>query len=626
MLMERRYRGNVIGQSESFVAYSARYLITTLISFFFVAYTPFANANDNARRVYGPIVTWDADPTNSIRVTWVEGDQLTVAEKVKRSPLWRTGQAGFGYGDKDDKTVLEDMKDGYSRVYIRYEFDLDGADKDDNANLHIRYDDGFIAYLNGEEFVRKEIDKGRGKRARKVDSHEASGSKYRVIEIERWSSLARKGRNVLAIEGHNAKLNSSDFTLDPYLSLNGEDFIEKHAKWAYLAGRDPGPNWTARGYKPFESNQRQNVKPTTTPIKLDDTVYYREVGPRDRKAAKNSWKNATGTTRPFGDTEEVVRSVPITGLKPATDYEFVIGTKPTSRADTLRFRTAPRERPDEFSFVTGGDMSASKIARKMNRLAGELDPMFAMLGGDLAYANGKNLKAWHDWLNAWQENAITSDGRIVPMVIAIGNHEMGSELDEDRAKELGVPKNSQFFFSLFTLPTQKTNYVLNFGDYLSLVILDSDHSQKVTKQTQWLDEALASIEAFPFRYVCYHRPTFGTAKDRKDSDDDIMEEWVPLFEKHEPTVVFENDHHTLKRTHRIRDGKVDPTGVLYLGDGAWGVKTRDIKERKKKWYLANAAKENHLWLITMKGDTVDCQALDENGKELDRVEISDPEK
>lgn len=574
----------------------------------------------SARRVHGPIVTWDGDPATSMRVTWVEGEVIAGRSKVTSSRTWRNGQAGFGYGDDDDKTIIKDMKDNFSRVYIRHEFyldddaDDDDADDDDKARLRIRYDDGFIAYLNGQEIARKEVKKGRGAEAKDVGSHEASDDNYRKIKIDDWNELAHEGKNVLAIEGHNSKKSSSDFTLDPYLTLNDEALIEKHETWAFLVGRDPGPNWTGKGFKPFDQDAAKRKEPTQVKnLNYEDVVYYRTVG-------TDEWFEATGSHRPFGDTNDIVRSVPLTGLEPLSDYEFVIGKKPSEVMTPLRFRTATDVQQEKMTFVTGGDMSASSTAREMNRLVGQLDPMFALLGGDLAYANGKNLKAWHKWLDAWRENAITSDGRIVPMVVAIGNHEMGSELDDEVAKKLNVPAKSQFFFSLFTLPTEKTNYALDFGDFLSLIVLDSDHSQDVEGiQTTWLKNTLRKRTRVPFRFVCYHRPVYGTAK---DPNKDILENWVPLFERYAPTVVFENDHHTLKRTHRIRDGKVDPTGVLYLGDGAWGVKTRDVPKPGEEWHLATAAKENHLWLVTIEGDGVLCQALDEHGKELDKVRIN----
>ncbi len=37
---------------------------------------------------------------------------------------WPTGEAGFGYGDDDDVTVLDDMRNNYVTVYIRKTFSV----------------------------------------------------------------------------------------------------------------------------------------------------------------------------------------------------------------------------------------------------------------------------------------------------------------------------------------------------------------------------------------------------------------------------------------------------------------------------------------------------------------------
>jgi hypothetical protein len=128
---------------------------------------------------------------------------------------WETSKAGFGYGDSDDKTVLNDMKDRYSVVYVRKSFSISEPDDIHEMGLAIRYDDAFIAYLNGREVLRVGVSQGRGAGASGIDDHEARGREY--FKIDNHSNLLCEGKNVLAIEGHNDGLDSSDFTLDPYL-------------------------------------------------------------------------------------------------------------------------------------------------------------------------------------------------------------------------------------------------------------------------------------------------------------------------------------------------------------------------------------------------------------------------
>lgn len=64
---------------------------------------------------------------------------------------WKSGPAGFGYGDGDDRTILSDMRGRYASVYIRTMFDVKNVAEIGALYLYLNFDDGFIAYLNGTE-------------------------------------------------------------------------------------------------------------------------------------------------------------------------------------------------------------------------------------------------------------------------------------------------------------------------------------------------------------------------------------------------------------------------------------------------------------------------------------------
>lgn len=126
---------------------------------------------------------------------------------------WKTGAAGFGYGDGDDRTTL-DMRGKFTRVYARARFDAKDVDSGE-LGLMMRFDDGFVAYLNGKEVARSHVT-GSGKKAR-VSSHEAG--KFEYFALKNGKKQLRP-KNVLAIVGYNNSAGSSDFTLDPVLVKN----------------------------------------------------------------------------------------------------------------------------------------------------------------------------------------------------------------------------------------------------------------------------------------------------------------------------------------------------------------------------------------------------------------------
>ncbi|MFP6872205.1 MAG: metallophosphoesterase family protein [Verrucomicrobiales bacterium] len=132
---------------------------------------------------------------------------------------WKQGAAGFGFGDKDDRTVLGGMKDKYRSVYIRRAFAVPDGANPAKIGLAVSYDDAFIAYINGKEVFRVGVDSGSGKDAKGFHQHEAD-KKFEFFPLDKKAiGVLQDGVNILAIEGHNIKVNSSDFTLHPALLL-----------------------------------------------------------------------------------------------------------------------------------------------------------------------------------------------------------------------------------------------------------------------------------------------------------------------------------------------------------------------------------------------------------------------
>ncbi|MFV1975197.1 MAG: S41 family peptidase [Candidatus Scalindua sp.] len=130
------------------------------------------------------------------------------------SAHWKLGKAGFGYGDNDDRTYLKSMRGEFDSVRIRHGFLINSPESIKKLFLYIRYDDAFIAYLNGQEIARSGVSQRNGRRI--VKSHEARG--FEVFNIVIADKLLREGENVLAIVGFNRSLDSSDFSLHPLLS------------------------------------------------------------------------------------------------------------------------------------------------------------------------------------------------------------------------------------------------------------------------------------------------------------------------------------------------------------------------------------------------------------------------
>ncbi len=158
---------------------------------------------------------------------------------------WETGPSGFGYEDDDDATILGDMRYNYVSVYIRKTFTITSVPVDEVLELVIDYDDGFVAYLNGNEVARRGFEDGEPVTFEMTANNHEAGTPE-TIPLGKAGDLLAEGSNLLAIEGHNTAEDSSDFSLIPALRTasdtvkNGDTWIAE-TETAALRGSTDSP-------------------------------------------------------------------------------------------------------------------------------------------------------------------------------------------------------------------------------------------------------------------------------------------------------------------------------------------------------------------------------------------------
>jgi hypothetical protein len=135
---------------------------------------------------------------------------------------WLEGRSGIGYGkDRSYPTDLKDMQGKYVTVYMRRSFDITDINSVVGLKLGIRYDDGFVAYLNGREIARSH---SLGSPATPIgfktpalsQHHYDNGEEIHCLEM--GPGLLAVGKNVLAVEFHNTWAGSADACAVPGLT------------------------------------------------------------------------------------------------------------------------------------------------------------------------------------------------------------------------------------------------------------------------------------------------------------------------------------------------------------------------------------------------------------------------
>lgn len=137
---------------------------------------------------------------------------------------WRAGQTGIGYdanggllnfvGGNPDGNCQSTLRDVNTSLLFRRTFTLAGTSSLTTAKLRIRYEDGFVAWINGVEIARANFT------GTPVHNSRSTVALDETI-VESWTEIAfptallNEGANVLAIQGLNSTAGSSDFLILP---------------------------------------------------------------------------------------------------------------------------------------------------------------------------------------------------------------------------------------------------------------------------------------------------------------------------------------------------------------------------------------------------------------------------
>ncbi|MHC4132576.1 MAG: lamin tail domain-containing protein [Planctomycetota bacterium] len=136
----------------------------------------------------------------------------------------KTGGVGYerssGYQDHISYDVESQMYNSDTSCYIRIPFTVTAQNliDFDEMTLKIRYDDGFVAYINGTEVKRANFT-GTPQWDSSADNADRESSSFAVFDISSHMGVLSVGSNILAIHGLNAETNSSDFLISPELVL-----------------------------------------------------------------------------------------------------------------------------------------------------------------------------------------------------------------------------------------------------------------------------------------------------------------------------------------------------------------------------------------------------------------------
>jgi hypothetical protein len=128
---------------------------------------------------------------------------------------WAVGQTSIGYGDNDDYTILTDMQNNYTSLFLRRIFNITTGEKPSALKLKARVDDGCIIWINGHEVARFHVDAGLVPAYNSLaQNHEADVAAFEEIDVPNADAFLVEGSNIVAVQVFNSSWASSDLTID----------------------------------------------------------------------------------------------------------------------------------------------------------------------------------------------------------------------------------------------------------------------------------------------------------------------------------------------------------------------------------------------------------------------------
>ena len=293
-------------------------------------------------------------------------------------------------------------------------------------------------------------------------------------------------------------------------------------------------------------------------------------------------------------------------LKPNTRYYFIIQDSEGFNK-TYYFSTVSNSSDTKLSFIAGGDSRDGREVRiKANKLVAKLKPHAVLFNGDFI---GLDIdKQWLEWFVDW-EYTISENGRISPLVVTRGNHELTNKV----------------MVELFDCPNKKIYYETNFGGKLLNLISLNSEILKIGSQKFFLRKTLEEHKDYYWQLPQYHRPVRAHVASKKEMQTQYKN-FVPLFEKYKNVrLCLENDSHTCKVTWPIVSSsgplsdegfeRNDEKGIVYAGEGCWGAPLRAADD-SKSWTRDAEGVNQFNWIFISKEKIELRTVLYENENEV----------
>ena len=315
----------------------------------------------------------------------------------------------------------------------------------------------------------------------------------------------------------------------------------------------------------------------SSPLSNDKTVIQFARKKDYEKKGEHSLETVTGSfsNQVFSGEQDIskngivrVNEVTLTKLQQGTTYVYRVGDG-ENWSELQEFSTLKRKQTFEFAVL--GDTQSPADLSLFNQILSDLnkkDLAFMIHVGDLIDESAK-FKQWDDTLGIMSEY---SKIRSTDLVAALGNHEYMGDADGHLAKSIfNSPENGPEADKGGTYSVDYNNI------HISVLGFTSD-AETLNQQLEWLKEDVKNSDK-PWKILVTHKPPYYT--NPFGGNENMKAKLPPVVDELGIDIVFSGHDHSYGRTKKLKDGKEDPNGTVYVVAGTTGKKHYDAVADEK---------------------------------------------
>ncbi|MBM3902020.1 MAG: metallophosphoesterase family protein [Verrucomicrobia bacterium] len=496
---------------------------------------------------------------------------------------WPEDRSGFGRTTWGETTPLPWTNRGSGTVLFRTTFQVDDRGTIQSLALLCDWQGGFVAYLNGQECLRRGLDGTPGTPVafdQKATAFRSAGS-AQVLSLDTALPLLRSGTNLLAIAVHPTAGISADVALVPELLAN-------FTRGPYL----------------------QSV------LTHQALVMWRTLEPQAGRVEVGLSADLSDARTVESRGRTPLQEVLLSGLPPGTRHYYRVRTDKAS-SPVLSFRTLPSEGDLDVALI--GDSGAGSapqfdVARNLNQA--RYDVLLHL--GDVVYPAPYPGLSDTRFLSVYRPTL-----RSTASFYVWGNHDLYIPaehlLDSIRTPTNDVPAERhvadrtrpEFYYSF---DAGEAHFTMLFWPYSSQYAI-----RPGSPQLEWAERDLSG-SAKPWKFICVHNPPATSGGHRFDDYDgngfpdsqEVAATLMPLAARHGVQMIFSGHDHNFERhhpsqgTHRIVSGG---GGILL-----YGLVERDAGSAffEPRWHHVD---------LRLRADRLRLRAIDRTGLVFDGLEF-----